>query len=233
MLQFIVPIFPISRQITDNTLSHLVMGCPKLEKLSLSHCELITDDGIRHLGLSASSSEYLQYLELDNCPLITDMSLEHLIGCHNLKRVELYDCQLITRAGIRRLRVRIVAPTSMLSKLSDRRWLIVLVIVISEPPSGCASASVLCSSDATPFRGWWQASLLSLLRHLVTSPAVLLLLPLLPLHRRRLTHNQPTPSAANSFNLSSRFSSPFSSVSGLLVFSQNAKEDGDMLNLRC
>lgn len=74
---------------------------------SLSHCELITDEGIRHLGMSACAAENLTVLELDNCPLITDASLEHLISCHNLQRIELYDCQLITRAGIRRLRVSI------------------------------------------------------------------------------------------------------------------------------
>lgn len=74
---------------------------------SLSHCELITDDGIRHLGMSPCASEHLTVLELDNCPLITDTSLEHLISCHNLQRIELYDCQLITRAGIRRLRVSV------------------------------------------------------------------------------------------------------------------------------
>ncbi|KAG8290940.1 F-box/LRR-repeat protein 20 [Homalodisca vitripennis] len=90
--------------ITDTTLIHLAMGCPRLEKLSLSHCELITDEGIRHLGTSPCAAEHLTVLELDNCPLITDASLEHLISCHNLQRIELYDCQLITRVGIRRLR---------------------------------------------------------------------------------------------------------------------------------
>lgn len=75
---------------------------------SLSHCELITDEGIRHLGTSPCAAENLTVLELDNCPLITDASLEHLISCHNLQRIELYDCQLITRAGIRRLRVCLV-----------------------------------------------------------------------------------------------------------------------------
>ena len=42
---------------------------------------------------------------MDNCPLITDASLEHLKSCHSLDRIELYDCQQITRAGIKRLRV--------------------------------------------------------------------------------------------------------------------------------
>jgi F-box/leucine-rich repeat protein 2/20 len=72
---------------------------------SLSHCELITDEGIRHLGSSPCATEQLQVLELDNCPLITDASLEHLMGCQSLERIELYDCQLITRQGIRRLKV--------------------------------------------------------------------------------------------------------------------------------
>lgn len=73
---------------------------------SLSHCELITDEGIRQLALSPCAAEHLAVLELDNCPLITDASLDHLLqACHNLERIELYDCQLITRAGIRRLRV--------------------------------------------------------------------------------------------------------------------------------
>lgn len=109
--------------ITDTTLIHLAMGCPRIENLvsdlfltkhfsnyfviqTLSHCELITDEGIRHLSMSPCAAENLTILELDNCPLVTDASLEHLTSCHNLERVELYDCQLITRVGIRRLRVR-------------------------------------------------------------------------------------------------------------------------------
>ena len=90
--------------ITDSTLSILSACCPRLESISLSHCELITDEGIRQLGLAPCASEHLNVLELDNLPLITDASLDHLVSCHNLQRIELYDCQLITRAGIRRLR---------------------------------------------------------------------------------------------------------------------------------
>lgn len=80
-----------------------MLTCISLQ--TLSHCELITDEGIKHLSVSSCASEYLTVLELDNCPLITDASLDHLTSCHNLQRVELYDCQLITRVGIRRLRV--------------------------------------------------------------------------------------------------------------------------------
>jgi len=106
--------------ITDSTIAVLAASCPLLvsikmlayvsetyyficfqESVSLSHCELITDEGIRQLGMAPCASEHLNVLELDNLPLITDASLDHLVSCHNLKRIELYDCQLITRAGIR------------------------------------------------------------------------------------------------------------------------------------
>lgn len=72
---------------------------------TLSHCELITDDGIRQLAAGSCAAESLSVLELDNCPLITDATLEHLTSCHNLQRIELYDCQLISRNAIRKLRV--------------------------------------------------------------------------------------------------------------------------------
>uniref|UniRef100_A0A3Q3IXZ3 F-box domain-containing protein n=1 Tax=Monopterus albus TaxID=43700 RepID=A0A3Q3IXZ3_MONAL len=78
-----------------------------LPQKSLSHCELITDDGIRHLGSGPCAHDRLEVIELDNCPLITDASLEHLKSCHSLDRIELYDCQQITRAGIKRLRTHL------------------------------------------------------------------------------------------------------------------------------
>lgn len=68
---------------------------------------MITDDGIRQLAAGSCAAESLSVLELDNCPLITDQTLEHLVSCHNLQRIELYDCQMITRVAIRRLRVSI------------------------------------------------------------------------------------------------------------------------------
>lgn len=76
-----------------------------LPSQSLSHCELITDEGILHLSSSTCGHERLRVLELDNCLLVTDASLEHLENCRGLERLELYDCQQVTRAGIKRMRV--------------------------------------------------------------------------------------------------------------------------------
>ncbi|XP_073237372.1 F-box/LRR-repeat protein 20-like [Porites lutea] len=96
-----------SNLITDSTLNHLSVWCSGLQKLSLSHCELITDDGIRHFCGSPCAVDHIEELELHNCPLITDNALDYLINCQHLKRVELFDCQLITKAGTRKLRAHL------------------------------------------------------------------------------------------------------------------------------
>lgn len=67
---------------------------------------MITDEGLRQIALSPCAAEHLAVLELDNCPNISDNGLNHLMqACHNLERIELYDCLHITREGIRKLRV--------------------------------------------------------------------------------------------------------------------------------
>ena len=45
--------------ITDTSISQLSAHCPGLESLSLSHCELITDEAIRCL-----TSDYLHHYSL-------------------------------------------------------------------------------------------------------------------------------------------------------------------------
>ncbi|XP_023575512.1 F-box/LRR-repeat protein 2 isoform X2 [Octodon degus] len=99
--------------LTDAGFTLLARNCHDLEKmdleeciLSLSHCELITDDGILHLSNSTCGHKRLRVLELDNC-LITDVALEHLENCRGLERLELYDCQQVTRAGIKRMRAQL------------------------------------------------------------------------------------------------------------------------------
>jgi len=89
-------------QITDTTLANLAAGCPRMEALSLSHCELVGDDGIRQLAVGLADRSALHTLELDNCPLISDASLDHLRMLSSLENVDLYDCQLMTKSGIRR-----------------------------------------------------------------------------------------------------------------------------------
>ncbi|XP_003387849.2 PREDICTED: F-box/LRR-repeat protein 2-like [Amphimedon queenslandica] len=88
--------------VTDATLVKLGANCPNLESLVLSHCERISDSGINQL-LDSPCGEILQVLELDNCPQITDNTLEKLRTCNTLKRVEVFDCQLLSRMAIQKL----------------------------------------------------------------------------------------------------------------------------------
>jgi F-box and leucine-rich repeat protein 2/20 len=94
--------------ITDATLVNIATFNQKMERLCLSYCELVTDVGIEHLAHSiAATSGSLKVLELDNCPLITDSALDALQECPSLQRIDLYDCQQVTRGGIRRLKLQL------------------------------------------------------------------------------------------------------------------------------
>uniref|UniRef100_A0A183BJ57 F-box domain-containing protein n=1 Tax=Globodera pallida TaxID=36090 RepID=A0A183BJ57_GLOPA len=88
--------------ITDSTLSNFNNGCPNLYSLSLSHCENLTDNGLA--DLCVAHRERLQVLELDNCPNITDLALESMKHLTVLERVDLYDCQMITKDAIKKFK---------------------------------------------------------------------------------------------------------------------------------
>ncbi|VDD96652.1 unnamed protein product [Enterobius vermicularis] len=91
--------------ITDLTLDSFSRGCPCLINLSLSHCELITDAGLRHLCSNQSLRERLQVLELDNCPLITEVCLGYMKQLRSLQRVDLYDCQNVSKESIKQFKI--------------------------------------------------------------------------------------------------------------------------------
>ncbi|ERL85054.1 hypothetical protein D910_02477 [Dendroctonus ponderosae] len=89
------------------SLAQALMG-----RLHVSELPLFRENGLGwvrsyyrcHVNTFGDGMSTNRVFELDNCPLVTDASLEYLTSCHNLQRIELYDCQLITRAGIKRLR---------------------------------------------------------------------------------------------------------------------------------
>ena len=108
--------------LTDSTINVLATQCLNLTTLTLSHCEfsmicdeaakdsndslnftgeLITDEALRSLAQAQASNPILKVLELDNCPLITDEGLNHLSRLTSLQRLEIYDCQQLSRQGIR------------------------------------------------------------------------------------------------------------------------------------
>ncbi|KAI6235604.1 Leucine Rich repeat-containing domain protein [Aphelenchoides besseyi] len=88
--------------ITDTALINLNSGCPNLNSLTLSHCENLTDQSLAEL--CTTHKNCLRVLELDNCPNITDAALEHVRPVQNLERIDLYDCQLITKEAIKKFK---------------------------------------------------------------------------------------------------------------------------------
>lgn len=69
-----------------------------------SHSKQIMEHGMRLPTADSCGTESLFILELDKCLLITHLTLQHLESCHNLERIELFVCQLITRAVIHKLK---------------------------------------------------------------------------------------------------------------------------------
>ncbi|CAF4012298.1 unnamed protein product, partial [Rotaria magnacalcarata] len=63
-------------------------------------------DGVRYIGSSVNAQDNLRVIELDNCPSITDISINHLLACHNLQRLDIFDCQQITRNAVKRIQMR-------------------------------------------------------------------------------------------------------------------------------
>ncbi|VDP14184.1 unnamed protein product [Heligmosomoides polygyrus] len=88
--------------ITDATIHSLSTNCSNLSELSLSHCELITDESIH--CLCTNNKDKLLVLELDNCPQITDAALSHMRHAKALKRIDLYDCQNVSKEAIQRFK---------------------------------------------------------------------------------------------------------------------------------
>ncbi len=75
---------------------------------TLSRCEQITDEGVRYISSSTSAQENLRVLELDNCPTITDASIDYLLACQNLQRLDIFDCQQITKNAVKKIQVNLI-----------------------------------------------------------------------------------------------------------------------------
>ncbi|GAA5796068.1 hypothetical protein HPULCUR_001437 [Helicostylum pulchrum] len=88
----------IAAHVTDCTIRHIVRSCPHLTNLNLSHCRLITNEGLRCLG---GNSTNLKVLVLQNCRQITDVGLSYLKeSCHTLDSLHVGGCTRITDIGI-------------------------------------------------------------------------------------------------------------------------------------
>ena len=85
-------------QLTDDGLQHLA-GNTALFQLNLDGCEQLTDDGLRHLaGLTALTELYL-----GGCKQLTDDGLQHLAGLNALTELSLSGCIRLTDDGLQHL----------------------------------------------------------------------------------------------------------------------------------
>lgn len=57
------------------------------------------------MSSSASAQENLRVLELDNCQTITDVAIDHLFAFQNLKRLDIFDCQQISKNAVKKIQV--------------------------------------------------------------------------------------------------------------------------------
>lgn len=86
-----------SPHITDIGLED-VAQCHRLERLDLSHCLLVTDEGILAL---ANSLPLLQLLAVSHCPTITEEGISAIAkGCKKLLFLDMSYCHLITDRGL-------------------------------------------------------------------------------------------------------------------------------------
>ena len=67
----------LSSRITDITLLSISEGCPMLQSLNLSGCEMITDVGISWL---VNGCKDLRYVNLANCSKLTNGGMRYLGG---------------------------------------------------------------------------------------------------------------------------------------------------------
>jgi hypothetical protein len=85
-------------QITDEGLKEVAINCPQLLSLDLAGCLQLTDKGIKEIAASCSQ---LQMLALSCCDQITDDALNEIaMSCPQLRRLFLNFCDKITYQGV-------------------------------------------------------------------------------------------------------------------------------------
>jgi hypothetical protein len=81
--------------ITNDTLIQISNMCPQLEKLYVTGCDMITDNGI--VPIAEKCGQQLKSLGYNSCKKCTDAALESIVNnCHQLERLYARDCGIST-----------------------------------------------------------------------------------------------------------------------------------------
>jgi hypothetical protein len=89
----------ISERIPSDQLQGLLEGFTCLNKLDLSGCRQITDDGMQYI----SQLEKLTHLDLTNCWQITNEGVQYISQLEKLTHLDLTNCKLITNHGMQHI----------------------------------------------------------------------------------------------------------------------------------
>ncbi|KAK9467498.1 hypothetical protein V1512DRAFT_247096 [Lipomyces arxii] len=141
--------------------SGTIVGCPNLQRISLSYCKHITDKSMHHLAAHASSR--IEALDLTRCTTITDVGFGYWASrpFTRLRRLCLADCTFLTDKAI----VSLAAAAKSLEELDISFCCALSDVSVEVLSLGCPMLKSLnlafCGSAVS------DASLKSVARHLV------------------------------------------------------------------
>ncbi|CAJ0601033.1 unnamed protein product [Cylicocyclus nassatus] len=97
-----------NRELTDEAVVGVCAGCPRLQRLSLDNCAMLTTNSLLNLGLLHE----LEWLCLAGVGAVDDQVLERLTNCKLLKALDIKFCRNVTEIGL-----IIILELPMLSQL--------------------------------------------------------------------------------------------------------------------
>ncbi|KIH63840.1 leucine Rich repeat-containing domain protein [Ancylostoma duodenale] len=85
-----------NRELTDDAVMGVCAGCPRLQRLSLDNCAMLTTNSLLSLGLLFE----LEWLCLAGVGGVDDQVLERLTNCRELKMLDIKFCRNVTEIGL-------------------------------------------------------------------------------------------------------------------------------------
>ncbi|EYB81036.1 hypothetical protein Y032_0394g632 [Ancylostoma ceylanicum] len=85
-----------NRELTDDAVMGVCAGCPRLQRLSLDNCAMLTTNSLLGLGLLFE----LEWLCLAGVGGVDDQVLERLTNCRELKMLDIKFCRNVTEIGL-------------------------------------------------------------------------------------------------------------------------------------
>ncbi|KAK5980716.1 F-box domain-containing protein [Trichostrongylus colubriformis] len=85
-----------NRELTDDSVLNICTGCPRLQRLSLDNCNMLTLDSLLGLGLLCD----LKWLCLAGVSGVDDHVLARLTNCRQIQMLDIKFCRNVTEVGL-------------------------------------------------------------------------------------------------------------------------------------